>query len=596
MNCRFKGKDIPVKVWKGERLLPFYALDTETDLITEGTVPEMILASAYDGVSAYIIMAEDMAGFLDTNVLNNNRVAMHTAKFDIGVIEKQTGYSFLPAVDSGRLLDIAILYRLVKIAQTGSASPLYNLAWMSKEILRVVLDKNEMIRMTFGDGHISDDHLIYAAKDAIATFYLAKQLLEKVRKIEGDGGSKLGHRRQLQADIALYDMHNRPLRVDTDRVEKLKKDTERDMLKTAMELVAYGYNPIIKGTTKKYNALIEPRLEAAGVPIIRTKDGNISQKKDYLTPLFDDPFVRAFLSFRADQKLVSTFIKPLKESGGIIFPNYELLQATGRTSCRKPNIQFQPRRGGIRECILPPVGYVFLAADYSYIELCTLAQWLYNMFGAEREMAKMINSGIDPHYGTASLLLGKSIKNITKQERQAAKALNFGIGGGLSAKALKGYAELNYGVKMSGQEATEWRNKWLHIFPDVQDYLDIQWDEVIFPCGRRRSNCSFTVAHNTPFQGLASDGAKRALYSSYRAGLKGTIFVHDEIILNTPVADDYTVQGEELVRHMVDGMRAECPNIRISAEAYAMTRWYKNAEPVLDNGKLIAYIEENKGE
>jgi DNA polymerase-1 len=206
-------------------------------------------------------------------------------------------------------------------------------------------------------------------------------------------------------------------------------------------------------------------------PIVENSKGFVSQKAEWLLPCVDHPFVKNFIDFKSNQKLVSTFLKPLGQSRGIIYPAYELLTGTGRTSCRKPNIQQQPRQGGIRDCILPPAGYVFLSADYSYIELCTLAQWLINMYGGEREMARMINSGEDPHITAAALLLDKKPKNVTKGERQAAKALNFGIAGGLSAASLKGYAKTTYDVDFTDTEAEEVRDKYLRVYPDVCDYL-----------------------------------------------------------------------------------------------------------------------------
>ena len=601
LTCEIKGRSIPVEMWAGQVLGSFFALDTETELIVEGTTPDLILGSAYDGETAYIITLKDMPAFLAVNMTPIHRIVMHTAKFDVNVLDKACGVNFRNEMDNGRLLDIAILYRLVKIAQTGQAPHRYSLDRITKELCHFVLDKNEMIRMTFGDGHLTDDHLIYAAKDAVATFMVAKVLLEQTRMIE-DGCERkmLGHRLQLQASMALYDMHNRPVHVDMPRVCKLKKDIERGMLQTSAKLVGCGYNPNRTGTTARYNGIIRPILEDAGIDIILTgkedKQGrkhNISQKREYLMPVYDNPFVKYYLEYGSDKKLLSTFIKPLKESGGIIYPGYELLMATGRTSCRKPNIQQQPRRGGVRECIIPPEGHVFLAADYSWIELCTLSQYLIEMFGTST-MADMLNSGIDPHIGTASRLLNKSARNVTKNERQQAKVVNFGLPGGLSAAALRGFARLQYGVEWSPTESVEIREKWLKVFPDVEDYLSLGWNEVVFNCGRRRGNCTFTVAHNTPFQGIAADGIKRAMYTAYRSGMASSIMVHDELILTTPIAPDYTEQGQQLVDTMLAGMQVECPDVLIGAKVHAMPRWYKEAKPVLDNGKLLCYTEENE--
>jgi DNA polymerase-1 len=596
MQCICKGQAIEIEIWDGQVLAPLYALDTETELIVDGKTPSLVLGSAYDGKTAYIIPKERMPQFLALNTKDGNRILMHTACFDINVLAQSVGGNtllrLLSLVDTGNLLDIAILYRLVKLAQTGQVPPRYSLDKITLELAHFKLDKNELIRTTFGDGNLTEDHIVYAAKDAVATYKGAKVLLKQAQLIEdGDERKMLGHRLQLQSDIALYAMRKKPVHVDMDRVRPMKRDIERGMLRTAQTLIDLGYSPHRKGTMARYSALITPILEGAGIPLVHTSSGTVSSRKEYLMPVYDHPFVRAYLDYEADKKLVSTFLKPLLASQGVIYPNYELLMATGRTSCRKPNIQQQPRQGGVRQCIVPPEDHVFVAADYSWIELCTLGQYLINMFGTST-LADMLNSGEDPHFATASLLLNKKIRNVTKGERQQAKALNFGIAGGLSAAALKGYAAASYGVEMSDKEAVEWRDKWLRVYPDVAAYLNLQWDTVVFPCGRRRSNCTFTVAHNTPFQGIASDGAKRALYLAYRRGLQSSIFVHDEIIITSPVSEDYTEAASVLSNIMIEGMQAECPDILIGVEAYAMDRWYKSAGPVVKDGKLLCYKEE----
>ena len=80
---------------------------------------------------------------------------------------------------------------------------------------------------------------------------------------------------------------------------------------------------------------------------------------------------------------------------------------TGRTSCRKPNVQNQPRLGGVRECWVPRKGNVYVQADYSIAELCALAQCCIFM-GLESKMAEALNEGKDLHLDFASNVLGIS--------------------------------------------------------------------------------------------------------------------------------------------------------------------------------------------
>jgi DNA polymerase-1 len=597
MYCQWKDKKFEVKWWNGERLRNTWALDTETEWIVNEQTPKMIIGQAFDGDVAYLFWAKDTEEFLKVNLNYNTKAYFQNFKFDMAVTELEVGHGLWEqAVDSGRILDIGILYRLVRLAQMGISPRRYNLAEMTMNLHRVKLNKDPLIRGTFGDGDLTDEHIQYAALDAIATFFDAKSLIAQTYNEEENGHRKfLGHRLQLQGDLAIGDMQRRPVNVDLPRAKQSKKDIERAMLQRAQLLVAMGYNPTLKGNTARYTGVIKPILEEAGIPLrwVGKKEDSISQSSAYLMPVMTHPFVENFIAYSSDQKLLTTFFKPLVSSGGQVYPRYELLMATGRTSCSKPNIQQQPRIGGARECIIPPEAMAFLGADYSYIELCTLAQWLYNMYGGERELCRVINSGQDPHKATASLLLNKSLDQITKDERQTAKALNFGIPGGLSAESLRGYAKLNYDVDLSDTEAEEWRNKWLYVYPDVEDYLEQYWSDVVMPCGRKRAECQYTVAHNTPFQGLASDGIKTAMYQIYREGqIDMSIMIHDELICSVPLADSYNDQADYLEGMMIKGMQEQCPNVMIKAEAVVTDKWLKGADPRFDGSKLICTTEE----
>jgi len=147
-------------------------------------------------------------------------------------------------------------------------------------------------------------------------------------------------------------------------------------------------------------------------------------------------------------------------------------------------------------------------------------------------------------------------------------------------------------VDLSDTESEQWRNSWLGLYPDAEDYLNDYWTEVTVPSGRIRSECSYTEAHNCPFQALAADGIKHAMYTLYREQkLQASIMVHDELNCVTPIADSYNEQAQYLADTMVAGMKMECPNVMIKAEPYAMDRWIKGAEAVYDGDKMIAFTE-----
>lgn len=91
-------------------------------------------------------------------------------------------------------------------------------------------------------------------------------------------------------------------------------------------------------------------------------------------------------------------------------------------------------------------------------------------------------------------------------------------------------------------------------------------DTVVLPSGRIRARCTYTQARNGPFQGEAADGNKLALYELIRAGFRVIAFVHDEVLIELPEADDYRPQAERLAGIMISAMKRICPDVEIRVE------------------------------
>ena len=110
--------------------------------------------------------------------------------------------------------------------------------------------------------------------------------------------------------------------------------------------------------------------------------------------------------------------------------------------------------------------------------------------------------------------------------------------------------------------------------------------------GRIRANVRFTAARNTPFQGLAADGMKEALYRLMRAGYRVVACVHDEVIVELPEHGiDHKSAADDVSRVMREAMRDVIQSdLPISCEYALMRRWHKGAKPVFDeNGKLLPW-------
>ena len=217
-------------------------------------------------------------------------------------------------------------------------------------------------------------------------------------------------------------------------------------------------------------------------------------------------------------------------------------------------------------------GNTFLITDYSAIELSTLAQVLYDEFG-ESVMRDKINAGLDLHRYYASVLFGVEESKVEKWQRQAAKAANFGFPGGLGIDTFIEFSK-GYGLDISRDEASNMKKVWFDAFPEMKKYLDGEKGYVWTRTGRLRNNTTFCAEKNTPFQGLAADGAKLALYNLMDEGFKIVGFVHDEIITEVPEnqVKELTEKQEKI---MIDSMKVVVPDVKVGVETTVSERYCK---------------------
>ena len=257
-----------------------------------------------------------------------------------------------------------------------------------------------------------------------------------------------------------------------------------------------------------------------------------------------------------------------------------------------------------------------MTADYATLELCSLGQVCIDLFGFSR-MAEAINGGKDLHVDMASELLGLSYEEAisryeegdaeVKSFRQMSKAANFGFPGGLGADSFVEYALASYGVRISPTEAHALKARWMQKWPEMQQFF--RYVGALSPFGndftvvqlrskRQRGGCNFNAGCNTFFQGLAADGAKRAVWQvatecyarpdSALFGARPVAFLHDEIMLECPVEMVDPV-ATRLKQVMEEAMAEYTPDVGSTAEPAAMLRWYKGAREVREHGRLVPW-------
>ncbi|CAE7548588.1 polA [Symbiodinium natans] len=147
---------------------------------------------------------------------------------------------------------------------------------------------------------------------------------------------------------------------------------------------------------------------------------------------------------------------------------------TGRMTCANPNLQSSPRmeefRGLFRAGLRP--GWDWLVqGDFSQIELRVLAE-----LAEDEQMQGIFAAGEDLHATTAALLSGVAPAEVSSQQRQFAKAVNFGLVYGQSAEGLQKSAENSYGIELSYAEACRARQGFLAAYPAVAEWQQRQRD------------------------------------------------------------------------------------------------------------------------
>lgn len=211
----------------------------------------------------------------------------------------------------------------------------------------------------------------------------------------------------------------------------------------------------------------------------------------------------------------------------------------------------------------------FVEADFAQIELRLAA-----MAARDHTLIKTFREGGDPHMETAVKITGKSAKHISKEERKMAKAVNFGFLYGMGHKKFRTYADEKYQVKVSEEEAKEWRKTFFKQYRALLPWHDRQrrlvrnLSHVSSPIGRTRHlpNIESTdeglqaqaerEAINSPVQGLASDLTVLSMVllnrklDSNRGRVIGN--VHDSVLFE--IADDYVAEASQIIKQTMENL------------------------------------------
>jgi DNA polymerase I len=400
---------------------------------------------------------------------------------------------------------------LVKMVDTSSASRILSngdsklgnrLAEVADRYLGIELRKDQG-RSDWGALMLLAEQIQYAAQD-VEHLHALKEKLDAELKAAGLMGVL-----RLEMDLlpVVVAMELNGFCVDRKKREEIaaKATQEREQLALTV------YNLL---GTREVNlnapAQLLKALQGLGLALKNTNEDSLSECRH--------PVAAAILEYRRWKKLkedVESRIHEIRPDGRIHCQFNPLATDTGRFSSSEPNMENITRRE-LRTAFVASVGNVLVIADYTQIELRAAAY-----FSGDKRMIEAFLKGEDLHTKTASIVLGKSEKEITNEDRQLAKALNFGLLYGQSAEGLVRYAKTNYGVEMTEKQAAKTQAVFFKHYDGLARWHVKAWGEV--ECtevvegrtilGRRRlinpeaSNLDrFQAKTNLVVQGLARTG------------------------------------------------------------------------------------------
>ena len=373
----------------------------------------------------------------------------------------------------------------------------------------------------------------------------------------------------------LYKMEDAGIKIDKSRFDALAQEFSAEIQSLEKEIHE------LAGTTFNINSpiqLSEILFEKLTLPtkgIKKTTRGYSTGAKE-LDKLRDlHPIIPKLERYREVSKLVSTYITPLPnladESSRIHTTFTQNVTATGRLSSVNPNLQNIPVRSDdgkrIRECFVADEGKTFVSADYAQFELRLAAA-----LAGDNKLIADFNAGLDIHTKTASDAFHVPLNEVTKQQRRAAKVINFGVLYGMSPKGLADAANMSF------YEAKKFIESYFELRAPIRKYLDNTLEqgrtkgyvETLF--GRRRptpdlSAPNFLVhtaaeraAANMPIQGTEADLMKRAMIAVDKAlpdNAKLILQIHDSLIIecNKEEADSIA----KLLREKMEQVAPELP-------------------------------------
>ncbi len=444
------------------------------------------------------------------------------------------------------------------------------------------------------DGELGerDSRARAAAASASAVFELREKLLPV---LESHGLAPLLREMEIPLSAILAGMERAGMAIDRGRLEQMSAQLAVRLDGLAGEMRELAGEDFNLNSPKQLAHILFDKLQLPRGKKIKTGYSTDVKVLTRLSAVHELP--AKILAFRQLFKLKSTYVDALP---ALVNPRtlrihstfHQAVTATGRLSSANPNLQNIPIRteigNEIRKAFVPrPEGTIFIAADYSQIDLRVLAH-----LSEDPLLLEAFARGEDIHAFTASQIFGVPLSGVTEEMRRRAKTVNFGIIYGMGPFGL---AE---DLGISQKEAELFIREYFQRYRGVEAYIRSSLEEakkkgyVVTIFQRRRylpelmseqvnvRRFGERTAINTPIQGSAADIIKRAMIEIDRrlAGeplsSRPLLQIHDELLFEGPPAE--AARLVPLVRSAMESA-AEL-KVRLKVSVSAGKSWGEMAE------------------
>lgn len=573
------------------------AFDCETDSLNTITCKIQGFSLCHKkGSAVYVPLAQDEQSLFDSEKIEKKsafaelkrifnqpdlKIIMHNGKFDLKALASNGLFENNKIEYKCKLIDTMIATWLLNPDRNGKNS--YSLEWLSETFLHLKgIEFSSIVKkgQTFADVPL-DQAVPYASEDADFTLQLWEFLSERFKDERRQKLFEL----EMQLLPILANMELAGIHLDSKALHEYNAELTNGIENIENEIYKEVGHPFNIASPKQLQTVLfeERKLK----PEKKTKTGYSTDTSVLEELAHYDSVPKMILEFRELSKLQSTYVETLPEmtdkNGRIHTDFVQTGTATGRLSCRDPNLQNIPVRNEagrrIRSSFTAPEGKVLISADYAQIELVVLAH-----LSGDKNMRQAFIEGTDVHKATAALIFGVKPEEVTAEMRRTAKTINFGVIYGMSAFRLAN------DLGISRTQAAQFISSYDQLYAGITNFkaqtiLNAETNGYVETIlGRRRPIMNINsrnkvekagaerMAINTPVQGSAADIVKKAMIEVDSAlkemnnGAKLLLQVHDELILECPDEQKTIEETIALVKDkMENAVKLNVP-LRVSIE------------------------------